>query len=283
MWEAIRNGLESLISSMLESFDDTLLAAVDVLTGSSLPDIWAYILSVTYILRPFCYAVIAFVVLIELARAMMATDVIKWEMALKVGIKLALARVCIDLAPSLLNAFYLQASDWIAGVGGATGAGLGHYAATNMNAIIDTMSGGEVLGLFFSLLIPLLAVKICGLLVNVIAYARLFEIYVLLAVSPLPMAFFPLGDGNGGGFSRVTGRFLKAFAAVCLQGVMIIVCIRIFLQIIVGVVNNMFATAMAGGDAGISDFVYAVMLGAIVLVIAIFKTGQWAKQILDAA
>jgi hypothetical protein len=273
---------------MLSGYDTTLTDSVDVLTGAGgLPDIWDAVATFSYTLRPFCYAIIGFVILIELARTMMSTDMIKWEMAFKVGIKLALARVCIDLAPTLLHAFYLQATAWTAAAGaaslGAGGGSLGTQAANHMSDIVRVMGTWEVFALTMSLLIPLLAVKICGLLINVIAYARLFEIYVLLAISPLPMAFFPLGDGNGGGFSRVTGRFLRSFAAVCLQSVMIILCIKIFYAIVSAAIDAMYDNAAALGEAGVSDFAYALLLGAVVLVIAVFKSGSWAKQILDAA
>ena len=113
----------------------------------------------------------------------------------------------------------------------------------------------------------------------------MFELYVYLAVSPLPCAFFPLGDGNGGGFSRVTGKFFKSFAAVCLQGVMIILCMRIFNLIIGGTLNEMVQNAINSGAEPsiiVGDLCYVMLLGAIVLLMSIFKCGTWAKGILDA-
>ena len=126
-----------------------------------------------------------------------------------------------------------------------------------------------------------MAVKICGLLVEVIAFGRMLELFCLLCVSPLPCAFFPLGDGSGGGFSRITRKFFLNFIGVCLHGVMIIVCIRLFGIIMVSAVNSM---GMSGEDpaTNISNLCYSMLLGGIVLVMACAKSGQWAKSILDA-
>jgi len=208
-------------------------------------------------------------------------------MALKVGIKLALARVCIDLAPSLLHAFYMTASVWIAAIGTSSGTGLGSAAATNVDSWIGDAGGLNIFVLWNMTAIPVLAIAICCLLIRVVAWARMFEIYVLLVVSPLPMAFLPLGDGNGGGLSPITGRFLKYFAAVCLQGVMIILCIKIFgwLMVDSGYINSFIdSTAVTdAGWGGLMDSIFAILLGAVVLVLAVFQSGKWAKQILDAA
>ena len=134
-------------------------------------------------------------------------------------------------------------------------------------------------------MIPLMAVKLCGLLVQVMAYGRMFELYCLLCISPLPCAFYPLGDGSGGGFSRITRKFLLNFVGVCLQGVMIIVCIKIFNIIMVSAVDNMSGgVGLGSGDAAtnISNLCYSMLLGGIVLVMSCAKSGQWAKSVLDA-
>ena len=39
------------------------------------------------------------------------------EHGLKVAVKLALSKVCIDIAPLFLQACYVQACDWIIGIG----------------------------------------------------------------------------------------------------------------------------------------------------------------------
>ena len=150
---------------------------------------------------------------------------------------------------------------------------------------ISSISGiWSVIGLLASCLLLSMAVKICGLLIQVIAFGRMFELYVLLAVSPLPCAFFPLGDGSGGGMSRITQKFFKNFIAVCLQGVMIIVSIRIFYMIVGTALTALITAATAGSDPTtvVTDLCYTMLLAGIVLVMAVAKCGTWAKSIMDA-
>ena len=171
----------------------------------------------------------------------------------------------------------------------ATGTGnytnLGSLMTTEIESQISSINGiWAVIGLLASCLLLSMAVKICGLLIQVIAFGRMFELYVYLAVSPLPCSFFPLGDGAGGGMSRITVKFFKNFIAVCLQGVMIIICIRIFYMIVGTAITALVGTATAGTDPTtvVTDLCYTMLMAGIVLVMAVAKCGSWAKGIMDA-
>lgn len=286
MTDALKEMLLDMILSALNGFDSMVSDAQNVLTAP-IDSVWNSVLTLTEVLKPFCYTIIGICLLIEMANVMMKVDLLKWEHGLKMAVKMVLATVCIDVAPTFLRACYVQAADWIQNVSSqGADANLGSTLSPQMEGLMDEISGlGSVLGLFASLIIVVIAIKICGLLVQVVAYGRMFELYVYLAVSPLPCAFFPLGDGNGGGFSRVTGRFFKSFAAVCLQGVMMILCMRIFNMIIGNAFNELIDQAMnsgAGEAVVVSDLCYTMLLGSIVLVMSVFKCGGWAKNILDA-
>ena len=140
-------------------------------------------------------------------------------MALKMGVKYALSVEFINIAPTFLRACYLQANSWLNSMGAAsTSYTVGIEAYSKIGSLAENVTGlGNAFGLMGTAAIVLLAIQICGIMVQVIAYGRMFEICVYLVVSPLPCAFFPLGNGNGEGFSRITMRFLRSFAAVCLR------------------------------------------------------------------
>lgn len=224
--------------------------------------------------------------MIEIAQVAAKVDIIKWEHGLKLCVKMVFAKLCIDIAPTFLRACYNQASLWISSamsVGGYTN--LGSLMTTEVETQISSISGiWSVIGLLASCLLLSMAVKICGLLIQVIAFGRMFELYVLLAVSPLPCAFFPLGDGSGGGMSRITQKFFKNFIAVCLQGVMIIISIRIFYMIVGTALTSLITSASGGSDPTtvVTDLCYVMLLAGIVLVMAVAKCGSWAKSIMDA-
>lgn len=286
--DGLKETLLNLIKSAMNGFDSTVSSAQDVLMGGLFDTnaVWSSVLALSNALKPFCYVVIGICLLIEIAQVAAKVDIIKWEHGLKLCVKMVFAKLCIDIAPTFLRACYNQASLWISSamsVGGYTN--LGSLMTTEVETQISSISGiWSVIGLLASCLLLSMAVKICGLLIQVIAFGRMFELYVLLAVSPLPCAFFPLGDGSGGGMSRITQKFFKNFIAVCLQGVMIIISIRIFYMIVGTALTSLITSASGGSDQTtvVTDLCYVMLLAGIVLVMAVAKCGSWAKSIMDA-
>ena len=284
----LKETLLNLIKSAMNGFDSMVSNAQNVLTGGAFDtnSVWSSVLNLSNALKPFCYVVIGICLLIEIAQVAAKVDIIKWEHGLKLCVKMVFAKLCIDIAPTFLRACYNQASMWIIS---ATGTGnytnLGSLMTTEIESQISSINGiWAVIGLLASCLLLSMAVKICGLLIQVIAFGRMFELYVYLAVSPLPCSFFPLGDGAGGGMSRITVKFFKNFIAVCLQGVMIIICIRIFYMIVGTAITALVGTAPAGTDPTtvVTDLCYTMLMAGIVLVMAVAKCGSWAKGIMDA-
>lgn len=286
--DGLKETLLNLIKSAMNGFDSTVSSAQDVLTGGLFDTnaVWSSVLALSNALKPFCYVVIGICLLIEIAQVAAKVDIIKWEHGLKLCVKMVFAKLCIDIAPTFLRACYNQASLWISSamsVGGYTN--LGSLMTTEVETQISSISGiWSVIGLLASCLLLSMAVKICGLLIQVIAFGRMFELYVLLAVSPLPCAFFPLGDGSGGGMSRITQKFFKNFIAVCLQGVLIIISIRIFYMIVGTALTSLITSASGGSDPTtvVTDLCYVMLLAGIVLVMVVAKCGSWAKSIMDA-
>lgn len=286
----LRDILANIIITAFTSFDNMVSKAVNVLSGNlDNLDQWATIEGwASAVLAPFCYTILGFCLMIELVRVLTKTDVLQWEVGLKVGVKLVLGKVMIDVAPTFLLACYLQSTEWVTTISSyySTEISIGRLASTLVQTYLDESNILALVGLFASIIIPVLAVQICGLLVQVIAYGRMFELYVYLLVSPLPCAFFPLGDGSGGGFSRTTAKFLKAFVAVCLQGVMMLLCIILFNLIIEGtmesLINAIFNNDSMENSVKLSELAYTLVMGSLVLVMSVSKCGSWAKSILDA-
>lgn len=277
--------MEQMLSSM-NGFDNMVNGAVDVLTGAALSDdIWNAVVGFSQVLHPFCQIVIAICLLIEVARVAAKVDIVKWEVGLKLGVKAVFAKVCIDIAPDFLRACYVQANEWI-----SAAASFGSYQSmaslitADLTAQISQVAGlWSTIGLFVTTFIISIATKICGIMIYVIAFGRMFELYVYLAVSPFPCAFFPLGDGTGGGFSRITQKFFKSFVAVCLQGLMILICLRLFHMVVGTSFTTMIESAKAAGSATgiVAELNYTMLMGAIVLVMAVARCGSWAKSIID--
>lgn len=283
--DGLKSGIESLMESALLGFDDCLKAAWKYLAEQN-DGTWNAIARLSDALKPFCYIVIALCLLIEIAQVAMKVDMVKWEHGLKLGCKMVLAKLCIEVAPEFLKACYYQACAWIGSL--SNGVGLETFGADMIDVLKDKLADvkglGTVLGLFLTTAIVVLAIKVCGLLVQVIAFGRMIELYVYLTISPLPCAFAPLGDGSGGGISSITKKFFKSFISICLQGVLMVLCIRIF-----GVVLETTFASMAGAAAGaasasaaVSELSYTMLMASLVLIMSVSRCGNWAHRIMDS-
>ena len=62
-----------------------------------------------------------------------------------------------------------------------------------------------------------------GFAVKLVLLGRLVEIYIFFALSPLPMAMVGNKDLNS-----ITKKFLKSFAAVCIQGAVLFIILSFY-------------------------------------------------------
>lgn len=126
------------------------------------------------------------------------------------------------------------------------------------------MGLGAQLAMFVELLIVKFAVFIILGLVQIICIARFIEIYVYMAIAPIPLATFPSEE-----LSSVGKNFLKSFAAVCIQGALIYIVLSIF---------PMLFNANILQDNSITG----MLLYSVILAIGVLSSGRWAKSICNA-
>ena len=159
--------LKNLLSEAFSSFDSLVQNAVDVLAGGGdfFGDeaVWNRVVGLSGALKPFCYIGIGICLLLELAQVASKVDIIKWEHGLKIAVKMVLSKVMIDIAPTFLRACYNQASLWINSIGtgvSSMGEDLIPPVIEEVNRIHDFF---QPLILLVVVLIPVMAIKICGL------------------------------------------------------------------------------------------------------------------------
>ena len=284
MFDSLKELLYELLSSAFVNFDVMVGKSADTLSGNLTQ--WDYVINTfANALKPACNTILALCLMIEIVQMLQKSDIMKWEYALKGGVKIVLARVCLDSAPIVLKACYLQTQQWIYDIDSSTPWQTTLSVDELYTPIMDIDGLGAILGMFITCFILALAIKICGLIIQVIAIGRVFEIYVYLAVSPFPLAFLPLGTGTDGIASRITLKFLKNFIAVCMQGVMMMIVLRIFGTVANGLINSIAGSVTDGGISGtadITDFIFVMLLSCIALVMSVLKSGSWAKSIIDA-
>ena len=152
-------------------------------------------------------------------------EVKKPEMAVKLFIRFAIAKGVVTYGLELMLAIFDIVQGVIATIMKSSG-----VFANNKAALPDEMVKAiEDCGFFES--IPLWAVTLIGsLVITVLAYimiltvyGRFFKLYIYTAIAPIPLAAFA-----GQPTEQIGKSFLKSYAAVCLEGAIIILACIIF-------------------------------------------------------
>ncbi len=280
----MKDKLKEIIRDWLMSFDDNTRNVKKILTKDWFregTDWYEYIvgtdteMGVQDVIMPIALVIVSLIFIIDFLKITIRMDVLKWEFLLKCFFKLVFARVCIEVSTYVLNAIWTTSITWIDKIedlGGTKGAGEDLWL--HIKPEVDGMGMLALLGFFISTGIMFLVMWVISLVVQVIAYARKFELVIYAAISPLPCAFLPAEDGG----SRIAKKFFLSFAALCLQGVFIMMSLKLHGILIGELVEDLFLN-----DTPITECVGEVLLCTIVLVMAIVKSGGWAKNIFDVA
>ena len=136
-----------------------------------------------------------------------------------------------------------------------------------MRTGMEAMSIGELLGLSIETLVISLCLKIMSILITVILYGRMIEIYCTVSVAPIPIATMSNRE-----WGSIGTNYLKSLFALAFQGFLIMICVGIYAVLI----NNMIIAA------NIHSALFSVAAYTVILCFSLFKTGSLAKSIFHA-
>ena len=140
-------------------------------------------------------------------------------------------------------------------------------ALSSMQTNFDTMEIPELLLLVMETSIVSLCMKIMSVLITVILYGRMVEIYIYCSLAPIPFATMTNRDwGNMG------NNYLKSLFALGFQGFLIMICVGVYAVL----VNQMIVAA------NIHSAIFSLASYTVILCFSMMKTGSLAKAILDA-
>ena len=187
----------------------------------------------------------------------------KPEHALKVFIRFALAKAAVTYGLELMMALFNIVQGLISTI--MTAAGFGAAGQTVLPSEIVTAV--EDCGFFES--IPLWAVTLIGgLFITVLSfimimtvYGRFFKLYLYTVIAPVPLSAFA-GEPS----QNVGKSFIKSYAAVCLEGAIIVLaCIifSLFASATPVVDPNAAAVSMVWSYIGELVFNMLVLVGAV--------------------
>lgn len=140
-------------------------------------------------------------------------------------------------------------------------------AIAGMQGTIEAMELGPLLGLFLQTLIVRLLMWIFSLVIFVIVYGRMIEIYLMVSLAPIPFSIF----GNREQ-SQIGQNYFKSLLALGFQGFLIMICVGIYSVLIRSIVFS----------SDIIASIWGVMGYTVLLCFTLFKTGSLAKGVFSA-
>ena len=142
------------------------------------------------------------------------------------------------------------------------GSGLAQLRTT-----LEGMSIGGLLPLFGEIFLLSIGIKIMSMMIFLVIYGRMIEIYLMLSLAPLPFSTF----GNREQ-SQIGQNYVKSLVALGFQGFLIVICVAIYAVLIQNVTISSDIRGSLWGILGYN----------ILLVFALFKTGTLSKRIFSA-
>ena len=129
------------------------------------------------------------------------------------------------------------------------------------------MDVGPLFGLFLQSFFIGITMRILSIVIFVIVYGRMIEIYMMVSLAPVPMATW----GNHEQ-SLVGQNYLRSLFALGFQGFLILICVAIYAVLLQNVAIS--------GDA--INSIWSIVGYTVLLCFSLFKTGSVARSILGA-
>ena len=140
-------------------------------------------------------------------------------------------------------------------------------AIPDMEAQLEAMDLGPLLGLWFQSIVVGLTMNILSICIFLVVYGRMIEIYLVTSVGSIPFATMSNREWSG-----VGQNYLKSLIALGFQAFLIMICVGIYAVLI-----QEISTA-----DNISSAIWGCMGYTVLLCFTLFKTGSMAKGIFSA-
>ena len=129
------------------------------------------------------------------------------------------------------------------------------------------MELSSLIGLWFQSMIVGVTMHILSIIIMLICFCRMIEIYLVTSVAPIPMSTMMNHE-----WSQMGQNYLRSLFALAFQGFLIIVCVAIYAVL----VQNMVV------ESDISMAIWTVRGYTVLLCFTLFKTSSLAKSVFNA-
>ena len=267
----IMNNLSGLFDSVNDQVGD-IATQVGTSPASFSPGVFSLIRNVSEsVIVPIAGIILTFIVCYELIQLIIDHNNLvnfetwiffKWIFKTFVAVTLITNTFNIVMAVFDVSQHVISSSGGI--IGGSTA--VTDSMLTTLETNLADMDLGPLLGLFAQSMIIGLTMKVIGIIIFVIVYGRMVEIYLMTSLAPIPFATFENREQ-----SQIGQNYLRSLFALGFQGFLIMICVAIYAVLVQSV--------------AVADPINAIwgLIGyTVLLCFTLFKTGSLAKSVLHA-
>lgn len=267
----IMNNLSGLFDSVNDQVGD-IATQVGTSPASFSPGVFSLIRNVSEsVIVPIAGIILTFIACYELIQLIIDHNNLanfetwiffKWIFKTFVAVTLITNTFNIVMAVFDVSQHVISSSGGI--IGGSTA--VTDSMLTTLETNLADMDLGPLLGLFAQSMIIGLTMKVIGIIIFVIVYGRMVEIYLMTSLAPIPFATFANREQ-----SQIGQNYLRSLFALGFQGFLIMICVAIYAVLVQSV--------------AVADPINAIwgLIGyTVLLCFTLFKTGSLAKSVLHA-
>lgn len=196
------------------------------------------------------------------------------EIVFKVMFKVAVCFVMMQVSFDILKNLYLTTNEFTEAIGGIAYGSDFSKDVIDWDKIEDEVPSGlrSIIPFLLTLLVLFVSwvAKYVALLLVII---RLIQVYLYIAISPLPLATFPSQE-----YSQIGKSFLKSFVAVSLQGTLIYLVVRFLPPFVATALET---DVFLKGGSFMADMSIALVMSAAIL-LTVVGTQQLSRRICNA-
>ncbi len=191
-------------------------------------------------------------------------------------IKFAIYAMLFTHIPAILTGIEQVAvsiASGMASTGYSINMGISASQVTNMADVINDLSFFDRIFTYIIVLLCWLTVKVVQAIIQLTAVFRLFEMWIMLLLSPIPLSTFASSE-----FKQTAFSFIKAFTATALKSSAIIACFVVY--------NALMGTLIVNYDPSldVSEYIHGILVQniiyTIVLAFSVLGSGKIINRIM---
>lgn len=255
-WKDVETWLSEWLEIVNQAFDN----AVKILTISPFDRSITVINTTITAVEGVALVLVSMFFAIQLCNDAMLLKIQSYEQVFKLFFRFIIAKVIVQNAKGLMGIIYNGFNGLASKLGEVN---YGFISSFDTDAILIKPNEAGFMNLNYIVkyleTIPIFLILLGSCwVINLILIGRLFEIIVYTVISPIPLSTIA-----SEGWHDSAKSFVKSYAAVCLQGLVVIVMFYAFSQM----------AELLGGTNSLG-----LVITALSLALGVAKSGQWSRQ-----